>query len=228
MLHPKALESPELIQQKLVSIYEGVFRTSTLPLGYCFLDFGAIIDSRTLRQTMVDIKEGLSSLCKARLKQQLNYQSLGRFDHQHTSQFHRDTAPSHSFLMLGYEPTEVYSKVYVADYSRYLEDKHMPMLEYFEGDLDQNTANHSEDLEPYVTEIKPFYKKHFRLLILNNSKAFDVKTYGVFHRGKIPHKHEIQHRIINYMMLNLCELGTDENYRPEDVMDFLNTEAVVH
>lgn len=144
--------------KELQSAYNAVFRNSTNQPGFCFWDFGNQIESKTFRQRMVDLKNGLSNLCNSQLNKQLNYQSVGRFNHQHTSKLHRDTANEYSFLMLGYEPTKVHSKVYVADYSKYIETMNISLEAFFEGDRDANLINNNSVLNSFVTELNPFPK----------------------------------------------------------------------
>ena len=213
-------------EKEVNNIYKEVFRQSTVNSGFCYFDFGKEIDSKSFRQVMVNLKESLSEICTTTLNKKLIYQSIGRFNHQNSSRFHRDTAENHSFLMLGYEPTKVDSKVYVADYSKYIEVQNIPLLHYFENDEANNTIKNYDGLEPYITELNPFSKNHFRLLIVNNSKSFTEKTYGVFHRGEIPNKLEQENRVLNYMMLHLCDNLVEERYSNEIVNDFINTKLV--
>ena len=154
---------------------------------------------------MVDLKNGLSEICSVHGQKKLIYQSIGRFNQQHSSRFHRDSAEEHTFLMLGYEPTIVPSKVYVADYTKYVESQDISLEAFFGGSNDVNTIDNDELLEPYMTELVPFPKNHYRLLLLNNSKSFQEKTFGVFHRGEILKKIASEDRIINYIMLALCD-----------------------
>ncbi len=213
-------------KKEVNNIYKEVFRQSTINSGFCYFDFGKEIDSESFRQIMVNLKKSISETCKTKLNKKLIYQSIGRFNHQNTSRFHRDTAENHSFLMLGYEPTKVDSKVYVADYSKYIEVHNIPLLNYFENDESTNTIENYDGLEPYITELNPFYKNHFRLLILNNSKSFTEKTYGVFHRGEIPNEVEQENRVLNYMMLHLSDKLVEEKYSNEIVNDFISTKLV--
>lgn len=212
--------------KQLQAIYEAVFRNSSEQPGFYFQDFGSQIDSATFRQKMVELKEGLSNLCELRTNQQLNYQGIGRFNHQHSSRFHRDSAEEHSFLMLGYEPTQVDSKVYVADYTKYIESQNISLEAYFGGNQSVNTASDEQLLEPYITELEPFSKNHYRLLLVNNSKSFEAKTWGVFHRGEVLQKLEGEDRTLNYMMLHLCDTTVKEQYNAQKISDFINTRNV--
>lgn len=214
----------EFSDEQLNSIHADVFRDSVSSPGFYFADLGSDIDSKTFRRTMIDLKEGLNRVCEVHSNKHLTYQWLGRFDHQHTSMFHRDNAASLSFLMLGYEPTEIDSRVFVADYSKLIESKGLSLSKYFGGEEARNTAPSDGDLEPFTTELVPFPKNTYRLLLLNNSRSFDEATYGVFHRGEAIEKIEGADRVINSMMLNLGD-DTDAPDSPE-VRNFLDTDVI--
>ena len=47
---------------------------------------------------------------------------MARFDQQETTKFHLDGAPEQSMLMLGYEPSRVVSRLFLADYTRAASD----------------------------------------------------------------------------------------------------------
>lgn len=212
--------------KEIETAYNAVFRSSTNQPGFYSWDFGSQIDSKTFRQYMVDLKKELSKLCGLQLNKQLNYQSVGRFNHQHTSKLHRDTANNHSFLMLGYEPTTVDSKVYVADYSKYLEEKNITLEAFFGGDREANLVENNNVLEPYKTEFTSFKKENYSLLLLNNSKSFDETTFGIFHAANIPNKVETQDRVINYMMMQLSENNEKEQYDSQIIDEFVSTNKV--
>lgn len=213
-------------RKELNDIYNGVIRDGTDQPGFYYEDYGDQIDSKAFRQRMVELKEGLSNLCKFRSNKQLNYQWMGRFSHQHTSGFHRDSAAEHSFLILGYEPTNIDSRVYLADYTKMIENQNISLETYFDGNQDVNVASNDSQIEAYVTELTPFPKNHYRLLVINNSKSFKEKTYGVFHRGEVLQKMDGEDRVLNSLMLCLCDITIEEQHSPEAIMNFVNTDNV--
>ena len=212
--------------KELNAIYQAVFRNSTSQPGFYYQDLGKQLNSKAFRQRMIELKDGLSYISEQASNKKLNYQSIGRFNHQHSSRFHRDSAEPLSFLMLGYEPTQVESKVYIADYTKLIESQNISLEAYFEGDEGINTAADEKQLNPYVTELSPFSKDNYRLLLLNNSKSFQEKTFGVFHRGEISQKVDQEDRIINYMMLYLCDKEAEEQHSVEAISEFVNTDKV--
>lgn len=222
---PIKVKTPAFSIQELEEIYKKVFRNSTDHPGFYFKDFGKDIGSVNFRSVMVELKEGLTELVNKNTNHQLNYHWLGRFDHQHTSGFHRDSADPNSILMLGYEPSDIDSRVFLADFSKLVEDKGISMLEYFGGD-DVNTSRDEEEIEPYVTELAPFPKDSYRLVILNNAKSFNQPSFGVFHRGEVPEKSNGSDRVINSIMMYLTDKGTVESYGEKDVAEFINTQEV--
>lgn len=212
--------------KQLNTIYDAVFRESTNQPGYYFIDFGAIIDSETFRERMVSLKDGLSEICEFRSNKQLSPQVMGRFNHQHSSRFHRDTAVENSFLMLGYEPTRVDSKVYVADYTKYMECQNISLETYFKGDQEVNTVDNDQVLRPYISEVTPFPKSNYRLLLLNNSKSFEEKTFGVFHRAEVSQELKEEDRLLHYMMLNLREKRIGTAAEEKAILDFINSDKI--
>ncbi|WP_276166184.1 hypothetical protein [Zobellia alginiliquefaciens] len=218
--------APTVSKQSLQTAYNDVFRKSANEPGFYVWNFGNKIDSTTFRQNMVDIKNELSKLCELHLNKQLNFQSIGRFNHQHSSRPHRDTAKPHSFLMLGYEPTKVNNKVYVTDYSKYIDSQQISLKEFFGGDPDANLILDNSVLEPFITELNPFPKENYRLLLLNNSKSFEDATFGVFHSAEIIEKLEGENRVLNYNMMHLCNLNTEEEYNLQAINDFVQTDQI--
>src|SRR5271166_6219249 len=95
-------------------ILDLVWRTDFSAPGFCLLDLGPGVDSHTLRARMVTLKNRLSEIAE----RPFVYRSMSRFDQQETTKFHIDGAPAESLLMLGYEPSNVRSRLILADYSR--------------------------------------------------------------------------------------------------------------
>ena len=221
------MNKPDILTKDLIkNIYTSVFRQSTKQDGFYYLNLGSKIESKEFRQLMIDIKNSLSVLCKENLKKELHYKSLGRFTHQNTSKPHRDTADNHSFLMLGYEPTMVESKAYITDYSKFIEQQKISIETFFSKDKEANLVEDTSLLEDYTTEINPFNKNDYRILIANNSRSYEEKTFGVFHSAEIPKKIDNQDRILNYMMLRLSDLNSKEQYTLQNIEEFLSTDKV--
>ena len=192
-------------------IYEAVFRQNLQAPGFFFKDFGASIRAEVLRHYMLELAMGLSQHCLKNLHPPLYVQRFGRFHQSCTSQFHRDhTDNARSFLIMGYEPTPINSRILVADYSRFAADRHMS-CEHYLAQREEDAAGWDALLAPYTTECT-FSKFHYRLVVVNNSQRL-----GLFHRAHIKTPSTVQNRMINYLLLspdkdatviNFWELGT--------------------
>lgn len=211
-------------EEALDKIYRAVFRPTTNEPGFYHLDLGTEIDSKAFRKQMVELKERLSRTCQLHQNKQLNYQWMSRTNHRNSSQFHIDTAPEQSILMLGYEPSTVESKVYLADYTRFLEENELSAQDYFRNSINGNFAPNDEELTPYVSELTPFPKDHYRIVVINNSRSFGQKTYGVFHRGEVPDNLVQEDRLVNAIMLAVCESGIEETYGDHMIKNFMTTD----
>jgi len=209
-----------LSEEQIEKAYNAVFRNSTNQPGFYFWDLGNKINSRNFRRQMIILKNGLSKRCKIQLNKKLNYQNIGRFNHQNSSKLHRDTAGNFSFLMLGYKPTKVDSNVFVADYTKYIESEQISLKTFFAGDYDANLIEDESILTPFKREITPFLKENYRILLLNNCKSFEEASFGIFHGAKMPKINNKEDRIINYMMMQLCNKNEKEQYNLNDIIDF--------
>ncbi len=113
-------------------VYASVFRRTYAEDGFIVLSFEEELDSRRLREHMVELKKGLSEKCKEAFQEELDYYWLTRFDQQKTTKYHRDNAPKDSYLMLGYEPTTVESKLLFVDYHQLIIEHNIPVDKYYE------------------------------------------------------------------------------------------------
>jgi hypothetical protein len=97
------------------NVSKNVFRTNTNEVGFIHLDFGKNLTPYQFR-SMVDLKNELSKFTIVKYDKKLSYHWLVRFDQQVNTPFHVDNAADQSFLMLGYEPSEIESELHIADY----------------------------------------------------------------------------------------------------------------
>jgi hypothetical protein len=91
-------------------VFRRVWRTSLDEPGFAVLRFERAVTSKELRRAMCDLYRAMPV--------QFVPERLGRFDQQVSSRFHRDGAPPASLLLLGYEPSTVGSRLFVADAHR--------------------------------------------------------------------------------------------------------------
>ena len=165
----------------LSKILAAVWRHSLSDPGYYLMDMGEI-DSKTLRQKMVEIKQGLSLF---------GFRSMARFDQQNTTRFHQDGGPDFNILMLGYEPSKVKSKLYIADHACAANDLNIrPSQLVIEAMIGKDGR-----LNNYISELPAFEENHSYILLVNNSKEL-----GVLHKAVIE-SNPAESRIINSVML---------------------------
>src|SRR3712207_3828350 len=181
-------------------IFEAVWRTHFSAPGFCLLDLGPGVDSHELRSLMLGLQGRLSDVGSRRCGVQFAYRSLGRFDQQETTKFHLDGAPDRSLLMLGYEPSQVRSRLSLADYSRCASDLGMEPKRLLD-EYNPMYRKGEEMLAGYVTELPQPPEGHSRILLINNSSLpytdAQANPLGVLHKAEIIEPDESQRRIVN-------------------------------
>jgi hypothetical protein len=205
----------------LSHLYPKVFRKDFIQPGFAVLDFGRDYSGGKLRATMVALKTALQMRCARETCHTLHYQWLGTFDQQATSRFHRDNAAAQSFLMLGYEPSTVKSRLFLADYLRFAKEHNISEDDYF--------AHHNpmyiegeQSLAPYITEIEGFDASAYRIVLINNSSSTqDGATLGLLHKAEMVTPDPQASRIVNSMMLVFAAAGEVEQVSEEQVAAFL-------
>jgi hypothetical protein len=103
-------------------VFRRVWRTSLDQPGFALLRFAREVTSRELRRAMVELAGAFPVAFVP--------ERFGRFDQQVSSKFHRDGAPPASLLVLGYEPTLVRSRFWIADASAAAARAGMGLTEY--------------------------------------------------------------------------------------------------
>ena len=210
------------------AIFDAVWRFDFSTPGFFLLDLGVDLDSHSLRSRMVALKAQLNEITVARTGKRFVYRSMGRFDQQVTTKFHIDGAPAESLLMLGYEPSSVRSRLFMADYTRCafalgIEPQH------FLNDLNPMFSKGEEALTGYITEL-PQVVANFRLLLINNSSlpftSARMNPLGVMHKAEIIAPNEAESRIVNSMMLTTANDSAPEEIGPDQERAFVETEAI--
>lgn len=225
-----SIQSPQnfpFTKEEFEQLFRDVIRDTTDRPGFYYKDLGRDIDSKFFRKLMIELKERLSEHCKKQINKQLNYHWMSRGNHRNSSKFHIDSATDQSILMLGYEPTTVESKVLLADYTKYLEDTGQSVQDYFSNALNGTYGPDDDKLKPYVSELSPFPKEHYRIVIINNSRSFGQKTFGVFHRGEVYENFNQSDRVVDALMISICEVGTEEIHEEHAINNFVNTDHVM-
>jgi len=155
------------------------------------------------------------------------YLSLGRFDQQVTTRFHLDGAPPASLLMLGYEPSRVASRLFLADYSRAAFDLGISPAAFLQ-DYNLMYCKGAEALHGYITEVNPPVAGHATILLVKNSllplNAAGTNPLGVMHKAEIEAPDATQQRIVNSILLTAGEASTPDDHKRE--VDFLASDAI--
>ena len=153
---------------------------------------------------MVDLKGCLSEVNIRRGGRPFIFRSMARFDQQETTKFHLDGAPDQSMLILGYEPSRVISRLFLADFTRAAFDLGITPQQFL-NDFNPMYRKGEELLGRYVTELPQPDEGHSRILVINNSSLpfTEARTnpLGVMHKAIIVTPDDAERRIVNSTML---------------------------
>lgn len=203
-----ATSGPNLPAATVEKVFDLVWRFDFTPPGFCMLDLGPGVDSHDLRSWMLALKEWLSQIAGQRINRRFACRSVGRFDQQETTKFHLDGAPAESLLVLGYEPSQVRSRMFLADYTRAAFDRSITPQEFL-ATLNPMYRKGEEALSGYVTELPEPGRDHYRILLVNNSSLPFTEArsnpLGVMHKAEILSPMTTERRIVNSMMLAVDE-----------------------
>lgn len=210
--------------------FQKVFRTQLSEPGFVLLPFEHFSEnaeaskaeqSLVLRQKMVELKDLLSRFCQEHFNECLQYQWLGRFQQQNTTRFHRDNAASQSFLMLGYEPSEIDSELLIADYPAYAASRGWSADNFFEH-FNPLAPGSDELLANFSTAITSFNRAQFQIVLLNNSDE-TPRTLGVLHKAIVASPNASKPRVINSMMLQMHSEPLNSTIGQRELHEFLST-----
>lgn len=185
-------------------VFDLAWRSDFTANGFAVLDIGPGVDSHTLRSWMVILKQRLSEIGLRRGGKPFAYRSMARFDQQETTKFHLDGAPEQSMLMLGYEPSRVRSRLFLADYTRAAFDLGITPQQFL-TEFNPMYKKGEELLGQYVTELPQPTEGHSRIVLINNSSLpfaeARTNTLGVMHKAIIVTPNDAERRIVNSTML---------------------------
>jgi hypothetical protein len=211
------------------SVYAQTFRSDLTAPGFSLLSFAVPISSEELRARMIELKRALSAMLFTRTGKFLVYQSMARFNQQNTTKFHVDGAPEESFLMLGYEPSEVASTLAMADYTL-AAWKHGITPAALVSDHNPMYASGARLLQGTITPLTAFDPGRANILVINNSSlpyAEDGRNLlGVMHQATIPKLDAKKNRIINSTMMRTAASLAEEALTPEKQQAYVTTAEV--
>jgi hypothetical protein len=212
--------------EKAEWIFGRVWRCDFTAPGFCLLDFGPGTHSHDLRSTMVALKERLSEIAARETGERFIIRSMGRFDQQETTKFHLDGAPAASLLLLGYEPSAVRSRLFLADYSRNAFDLGIEPAQFLKQ-YNPMFRQGEDALRRYITELPQPAGGHSRILLINNSSLpfseHRSNPLGVMHKAEIINPLDSERRIVNSIML---AVGEDDSIGSEQQREFVTTEGI--
>jgi hypothetical protein len=203
-----------------------VWRLDFTGPGFCLLDAGSGTDSHTLRSWMVALKAGLSEVAVLWGWPPFAFRSLARFDQQEMTKFHIDGGPDRSMLVLGYEPSQVRSRLFLADYARAAFDLGVTPQQFLR-DYNPMYRPGEELLRHYVTELPQPADGHARILLVNNSSLpfSEARTnpLGVMHRAIIVTPDDAERRVVNSVML---AVGESDEVGQDQQEEFVTTDRI--
>src|SRR5262249_21065667 len=149
------------------AVADRVLRADVGRPGFALLDLGPDGGPPSFRSWLLRLASALSGESVRRFGRSLRLLSADRFDQQATTQPHRDRGPDDSVLLLGYEPTEVLSRLVLIDYTHAALDRGLAPADFLARF--NPMARPGEDvLAPYAAEAAPFDAGHFRVAVVNN------------------------------------------------------------
>jgi hypothetical protein len=170
-------------------VFRRVWRTSLSEPGFALLRFAREVSSRGLRRAMVGLVTAFPV--------EFVPERFGRFDQQVSSKFHRDGAPPASLLVLGYEPTAVRSRFWIADSSAAAAHAALSLKDYLAAHNPMFPAG-EERLGAFVTELDLPHGESFVVVVNNSLLPFDgANPLGVLHKAVIPSPDPRGRRVIN-------------------------------
>lgn len=218
------LPNEEERQNLAERMFPRVFRTHFQEPGFGLVSLEWAISSRDLRRFLIDLKQDLSRCYQQATGRFLAYRSLSRFDQQATTRFHLDGAPDESYLMLGYEPSEVACDVWAADYALAAYERGIAPTAYL-TQYNPMHAQSEEQLFPYATQLKAFDPCYAQVLLLNNSCLPYSENgggfQGVMHKATILTPQPDKSRIINSTLLISVENASAAPVSIEEQQEFV-------
>jgi hypothetical protein len=199
-----------------------VFRTDTSRPGFASYDFGSNLSPRAFRAMLVELAEALDAIYRRDFPgRRLLLRSIGRFSQVNSTEAHLDGAPDESILLLGYEPSEVERRLRIYDYVRCAADRGMSPREFLDGFNPTFSAGRAA-IEPYAVGVWPFDRRHYRVVLINNSSApiergAAAGMLGVLHQGDMLAAPPGQARHVNTLIFSTDGAGAPD-LMPDDAL----------
>jgi hypothetical protein len=217
---------PETIMELMNERASEVFRKDLSQPGFAVIDLGPDFDSVRFRSMLIGFYSALDGIYLRDFSRRLVLRSVGRFDQKVTSDAHLDGAPDESILMLGYEPSEIQSRLSLIDYTRCAADRGLTPVEFLRR-FHLGSDSTSEVLASYATAATPFDSRHYRIVIINNSRlavsAGKTGMLGVLHKSTVFAHEPGQRRMINTLLMSPEPPWADDLISLETLRSYINS-----
>ncbi len=213
-------------QGTIEKVFDHVWRFDFAAPGFAVLDIAPGPDSHALRSCIVSLKVRLTEISVVRGGKPFLFRSMARFDQQVTTKFHLDGAPEESMLILGYEPSRIVSRLFLADFTRVAFDLGITPQQFLQ-DFNPMYKKGEDLLDRYVTELPPPAEGHSQIVVINNSSLpfTEARTnpLGVMHKAIIVSPDDAERRIVNSTML---VTAAGDEISAEKQEEFVGTEKI--
>lgn len=211
------------------ALYRRVCRTDFSVPGFCLCDLGIELNSEQFRRLMIDLVHAMGEIHRVHCGRDLAIVSAARFDQQVTTKPHRDGGPDESFLMLGYEPSQIRASLSMSDYARCALDLGLTPAQFLEKHNPMFAVG-MQLLCDYTTRVDCFSNRHYQLLLINNSIAAYSDAapawQGVLHTAAIENPDESVRRVVNSIMVASTCLGSPHVVSSNEQEAFVQTKLV--
>jgi hypothetical protein len=198
-----------------------LFRTDFSRPGFALLDLADPLPPSAFRDRLLRLIGELSAHFERAAGRPLEVVSVNRFDQQATTRPHLDGAPVESFLVLGYEPTPVESRLALLDYPRYAHDHRLTVRQFLEQ-FNPWSVPDWPGLGEYFTPVEAFAAARPQILLINNSSCeFGAGQLGVMHQADIPAPDANASRVINSIVLATPDPAAPPRPAPELLRRFV-------
>jgi hypothetical protein len=188
-----------------------VCRTTLDQPGYALLSPGDLTPVE-LRRLLIDLGRALGRHYEARHGQPLRFVSISRFDQQATTRPHRDGGPDGSVLLLGYEPSEVRSRLFVIDSTRAAVSAGLTPREFLEQV--NPTFGRAEALVAHSVELTDFDPARPQVVLINNGLLppgdGNLGMLGLMHHAIIERPAPGRPRFIDSVQMGLSAAGLSD------------------
>ncbi len=192
-----------------VTVADRVFRDDLSAPGYAALDLGPDWTPDTFAGFLEQLAAAISSVYLERYHRPMTVVPQGRFDQQRSTLPHRDGGPERSILLLGYEPTEVGSRLFLLDFTRCACEQGLHPRKYLNQVNPMGGGSLDPCLERETHEALASPSPSYRILAINNSDLGPTEPHagmlGVLHQAQIDHPDPTKSRVIHSYMLSVGE-----------------------